>query len=295
MLQLSGPEKLLALVFLVATLLSIGMRSGVTSLRSLLASRGLLVRTLVANFVVVPLVALAVVRLMALPRESVGAIILLACVPGGLGSVQFTSQARGQEALPGATLVLLNALAVLVSPAILRLLLPADMDLSLPYGPVLGFFALWVLIPLGIGLIVRDRAPGVAPRLSGILGLVGLVAFITFMIVTNSFRREAVAGIGGPAVGAMVLLLAASMVAGWLMGGPARDTRQLLATATSMRNAALCLAIAKSTPSGDTVITPLVAFSLLMVPPNLLLTLYGTIRARRAAGRAGGPKKGNEP
>lgn len=292
---MSGPEKLLALLFLVTTLLSIGLRCGVASLRSLLASRSFLVRAVVANFLVVPLVGLALARFLPLPWESAGAIVLLACVPGGLGSIQFTSQVKGEEARPGAVLVLLNVLAILVSPLILQPALLGDLRLVLPYGPVLGFLVLWILLPLAAGIALRDRAPAAAPRLSQLMGLVGAVAFVAFMIVGNSFRREAVASIGGPAVGAMALLLAASMAAGWILGGPARETRQLLATATSMRNAALCLAIASNTPSGDGVITPLVAFSLLMVPPNLLLTLIGSLRARRAAGRIGAPVKEGAP
>jgi hypothetical protein len=134
----------------------------------------------------------------------------------------------------------------------------------------------------------------VAPRLAKGLGIVSLVLFIAFMVVTKSYRKEAVASIGGAAVGAMVLFIVASMVIGWFMGGPGRETRQLLATVTSMRNTAVCLAIARNAPSGDVVMAPLIAFSLLMVTPNTLLTVYSAIRnailARRAAGRAGESK-----
>jgi len=84
------------------------------------------------------------------------------------------------------------------------------------------------------------------------------------------------------------------MVIGWFMGGPVREQRQLLATVTSMRNAAVCLAIARQMPSGGALMTPLIAFSLLMVPPNTLLSLYSAIRARRAAGRTGASKGRSE-
>src|SRR5512135_1259707 len=126
--------KLLVLAFLLATMLSIGMNSRVTSLRRLFAARGLLLRTLAANFVVVPVVGLILVRLLPLQPDAAAAILLLACVPGGLGSVQFTSRAKGEEALPGATIVLLNLGALAVSPALFRIVVPGGSGLALPYG-----------------------------------------------------------------------------------------------------------------------------------------------------------------
>ena len=181
---------------------------------------------------------------------------------------------------------MLCVLAVLVSPALISLVLPAGVDLAVPYGRVLTSIAVLIFLPLGIGLFVREKAPGAAPKLAKVLGIVGALAFVAFMIVSKSFRKEAVASIGWPAFGAMIALIVGSMAIGWLWGGPVRESRQILATTTSMRNAALCLAIAESTPSGDAVIAPLVAFSLLMVPPNMLFTVYNAIRARKAAGKS---------
>ena len=298
MFLLSGPEKLVALLFLVTTMLSIGLVTGVPQLRSLLASRSLMVRLLIANFLIVPAVGYLLARFMPLAPAAAGALVLLACVPGGLATIQYTSKIKEEKTLAGGMLVLLSVLAVLVSPVILRIVLPAGADFTLPYGRILGFIALWLLIPLGIGIFLCGRAPGVAPKLSKVLGLVSLVLFIAFMMMTKSFRKEAVASIGGPAVGAMVLFIIASMLIGWFMGGPGRDKRQLFATVTSMRNAAICLVIAKNAPSGDAVMTPLIAFSLLMVTPNTVLTVYSAIRnairARKAAGRVEGSKRSGE-
>jgi len=279
-------------------MLSIGTTTGAAQLRSLLASRGLMVRMLAANFIIVPVLGFAVARFMPLKPETAGAIVLLACVPGGLSTIQFTSRIKGEKTLAGAMLVLLNVVALLISPLILRMVLPAGADLTLPYGRILGFIALWLLIPLGLGILLSDKAPGVAPKLSKMLGLVSLVLFIAFMVVTKSARKEAMASIGGTAVGAMVLFIIASMAIGWFMGGPARDKRQLLATITSMRNAAVCLMIVRNSPSGGAAMAPVIAFSLLMVTPNMVLTIYSTIRgavlARKARGRNGESKKRKE-
>ncbi len=283
MVWLTVPQVLLALVFLIASMLSVGMQTGIADLRSLVESRSLLLRSLMANFVFVPLVGIALAHLLPLPLGAAGALVLLACTPGGLSAIQFTSRVRGEATLAGAILLLSGVLAVLVSPAMIRVASPASVDLSLPYGRVLGFVALAMLLPLGIGLFVRSGAQGAALKLAKPMSLLALVAFVAFMVATGSLRKEAVGSIGAPAVGAMALFFVASMVIGWLMGGPASESRQVLATATSMRNAALCLVVAQVSPWGDAVMTPLIAFSLLMVPPNMLYSVFNLVRAKRRA------------
>jgi BASS family bile acid:Na+ symporter len=295
MFVLSSPERLVVLFFLVTTMLSIGLTTGVNQLRSVLASRSLTARILLANFVVVPLVGVAIARLLPLAPETAGALILLACAPGGLSMIQYTSKIKGEAGQAGAMLVLLSVLAVLVSPLILRIALPAGADLTLPYGRILAFITLSLVVPLGAGMYLHDKAPGLAPKLSKGLGIAGFGLFIAFMVMTKSYRKEAVAHIGNPAVLAVVLFSISSMVIGWLMGGAPRGSRQLSATVTSMRNTAVCLAIARNAPSGDAAITPLIAFSLLMVTPNTLLSIYSAIRNRKAAGRTGASRKGQKP
>ncbi len=52
---------------------------------------------------------------------------------------------------------------------------------------------------------------------------------------------------------------------------------------TSMRNAAICLLIAQKSFPDTGVEVVVVAFSALMVPPNMLFTLYEIIKNKRSA------------
>jgi predicted Na+-dependent transporter len=283
MFLLSTTERILVLVFLVTSMISIGMQTRVSDLRSLVATRGFLVRTLLANFVVVPIVGMAVVLLLPLQPHVAGALVLLACAPGGLSAIQFTSQVKGSAPLAGATLGLLSLLAVFFSPLIMKAVLPGNVQIVIPYGRALLAFLAFVLLPLLAGMFVLGKAPGAAMRLCKLLALAGLIAFVAFMVLTGSARQAAAGEIGMAAVGAMLLFIFVSMAVGWFMGGPTHDSRQILATSTSMRNAALCLAIVESSSPGHAVLVPLVAFSLLMVPTNMLFTVYQKVRKKRKA------------
>ena len=144
MFLLGTRETVLVLVFVVTTMLSIGMQTRTVDLLTLGASRGFLGRVLLANFVVVPLVGVAIALLIPMQRPVAGAIVLLACTPGGLSAVQFTSQVKGGAAVAGAVLGLLSLLAVFVSPLLLKLVLPGQVQLAIPYGGVLFSFLLFL-------------------------------------------------------------------------------------------------------------------------------------------------------
>ena len=283
MFLLDTTEKLLILVFFVTTMLSVGMQTRVSDLHSLLASRGVLLRALLANFLVVPIIGIVIALVIPLQPHAAGALVLLACTPGGASAVQFSSQVKGSSALAGAMLGLLSLLAIFVSPLILKMVLPGNVQLVIPYGNAFLSFLIFLLLPLLAGMLLLGKAPGAAPKLSKLLALAGLVAFVAFMVVTGDARKAATGAIGLPAVGAMLLFIFASMAVGWFMGGPTRDSRLILAISTSMRNAVLCLAIVESSSPGHAVEVPLIAFSLLMVPTNMLLTVYNKIRAKRKA------------
>jgi BASS family bile acid:Na+ symporter len=136
-------------------------------------------------------------------------------------------------------------------------------------------------------MVLLNMLPAVAPKLAKVLLLVGIVSFVAWMVTSGSWRKEATAEIGGGGVGAILLLIFASMVIGWFMGGPTHDQRQILATSTSMRNAALCFGIVQATQPGHPVEAPLIAFSMLMVFPNMIFTIYHAVRAKRKARNAG--------
>jgi len=281
MADLTATAKILVLTFIVASMFSLGMQTRVSDLRSLLTSRGFLARTLLANFVVTPILGVALVLLLPLEPPAAGALVLLAFTPGGVSAIQFTSQVKGGAASSVAVMFLLALLAIFVSPLLLKLVLPGYVPMVIPYGGALLFVLAFLLVPLLAGMLLLGKAPGAATKLSKLVALVAIIAFVGFMVVTGAARKLAVGQVGQVAVGAMLLFIFASMAVGWFMAGPARDARRILATATSMRNAALCIAIVESSAPGHAVLVPLIAFSLLMVPTNMVFSIYNAVQEKR--------------
>jgi BASS family bile acid:Na+ symporter len=272
--------KTFTLVFLIATMASIGLKVTGGELVSTLRDRSLMIRSLVVNLIIVPLLGLLMVKIVPMSQDARIGILLLAAAPGGLNAIQFTSKSKDALCYAASLLFILTLMSVLLSPVIAGFLLPADTSLTLPYWKVIRFLLLYLLLPLVIGFAVHRLSEKYANLLSKPIALIGTVFFVVVVIRLLAQRKEAMAAMSKIELAAMLGFILIMMILGWLFGGPSPETRRILATATSMRNAAMCFIIAANCFPNTDVIVTVVAFSGLMIFPNMLLTVYGIIKEK---------------
>ena len=282
LIEVDTLPRILTLAFLMTAMLSIGLQTTTGDLRSLLRSKGLLVRSLLANFVAVPIVGIVLARTLPLKPEAATALLLLACTPGGISALQFTTKIKNASLFAGSNSFLLSFVAVFLSPALLTIVLPGDISVVIPYGRAFLWILVFVLLPLVAGTMVRSRWERLAEKLWKPCAIMNAVLFIVVLVLIMGQRKEAMNAVGKETLLYMLLFIVISMAVGWFMGGPARETRPVLATVTGMRHVVLCLIIAVNSFPDPAVQAPLLAFSALMVPPSMLLTVYMVIRSRKA-------------
>ncbi|HKJ76164.1 MAG TPA: bile acid:sodium symporter [Gammaproteobacteria bacterium] len=278
---MSTIAEVVVVVFLVASMAGIGLRVSAAEVREALRLRGFLGRALVANFLVIPMIGVALTRLVPMQPELAVAFVLLACSPGGPSALQFTSKQQTALAHAGITAFVLSLLAVFLTPLLVQLALPRGTSLVVPYGRVFWLFFLLLLAPLGLGMLLRSLAPALAGRIARPVVLASTLAFFAFIGLTLALRRTNMAALKTEALLALLAFVLVSMAIGWLLGGPGRPGRRVLATASSMRNVALCLAIARHSFPGTDIEVPLVAFSALMIPPNMAFFLVTRLSEKR--------------
>ncbi|HEX8811308.1 MAG TPA: bile acid:sodium symporter [Terracidiphilus sp.] len=266
--------------FLVTSMAGIGLQVNLRDLVAMLRRRGLLLRSLLINFLVIPALGWLATRLVAMEPTSADAMLILACAPGGITAIQFTSKSKDVLAFAGQTAFLLTGISIFVSPFLMSIFLPAELPLIVPYARAFWYVFLFLLLPMGLGVFLRERAERLAERLGKPLAYIGSVAFILFVVLTLSTRRAAMAGMGNAEVGAMLGFIVATMIVGWVGGGPQWETRRVLASASSMRNVALSLAIVTRSFPGAGVEVPLVAFCALMITPNMIFLLLMLVLRR---------------
>jgi bile acid:Na+ symporter, BASS family len=264
--------------FVVLVMLSIGLRVSGGELLDVLRNRTLLMRTLLANCLLIPAIGFLLVNIFPLtPDASVG-ILLLAAIPGTPIALQFTRKAKTRLAFAAAMTFVLSLVSIAMAPLAIEVMPQTAQRSQRPILNLVASIALYIALPLCVGLWASRRAPKIAPRLVLPLGILATIVFSFLMWETRLLRSQAFDAIRGRGtILALALLLLLSMLIGWLIGGPDPESRRVLATSTSMRSVIVVLYVARYCFPGTSVhMVPLVYLSL-MVPTNMVFHLAFTL------------------
>ena len=229
------------LVFVVSSMLAVGLSLTVGQILVPLRNARLVALALVANFVLMPLAALLIARLFRLDQPLGVALLLLGGAAGAPFLPKLAGVAKGNLAFAVGIMVLLMVLTVGYMPVVMPLLLEG---VSVDPTDIARSLIILMLLPLVIGLAVRARFAVVAGRAAPVLNKVStlsLIIMIVLMLVTNI--RNIIDLFGTRGVLASIVFLLVGFGLGWLLGGPARDTRSVLALGTAQRNIAAALVV----------------------------------------------------
>jgi BASS family bile acid:Na+ symporter len=257
------------------------------SFLNILRDRALFARTLLANCVLIPILGFLLVRTFPLNPDATIGILLLAAIPGTPIALQFTRMAKTRLAFAAAMTFVLSLVSIAMTPLAIEAMPQTARRTERPVLILTVNIALYIALPLCVGVWAGRRAPKIAPRLVLPLSLLATVAFLFLMWETRLVRREAFNAIrGGGTVLAMLLLLLLSMLIGWMIGGPDRETRRILATSSGMRSVIVVLYVARFCFSDTNVFMIAIVYLSLMVPTNLLfhLAFTGWYKLRPAEG-----------
>jgi BASS family bile acid:Na+ symporter len=238
---LSKVVPLAMLAFVVSSMLAVGVSLTVRQIMGPLRNGKLVSLALLANFVLMPLGALLIARLLRLDEPLGIALLLLGTAAGAPFLPKLAGLAKSDLAFAVGLMVLLMVLTVGYMPLVLPLLLegvsvdPTKIALSL---------VLLMLLPLGAGLLVKARFGHVADRIRTPLNRISslsLVLLIVLLLVTNI--RNVISLLGTRGILASILFILVGVAIGWLLGGPAFGTKGVLALGTAQRNIAAALVV----------------------------------------------------
>ena len=244
---------------------------------------------LVLQLVLLPAVCFGLVLAFGLPPLLAVGLLLLAASPGGTTANLFSHLFRGDVAL-NITLTAINSLiAVVTLPVITNLAIawfdPPDAgSLGLQFGKTVQVFAV-VLVPVAVGMLVRQRAPEFADRMDKPVRILSAVVLALVIVGTMVAERENVGGylrdIGLPAL----LFCALSLTVGLLVPRALGVVeRQAIASAfeIGIHNSTLAIAVAISVLGSVELAVPAAVYGVLMFPVAAVFGWAITRSSRRA-------------
>lgn len=278
---LSKAVPIAMLAFVVSSMLAMGLSLTVRQIVGPLRNARLVAFALLANFVLMPLGAIGLARLLHLEPGPAAGLLVLGAAAGAPFLPKLAGVAKANQAVAVGLMVLLMVLTIGYMPLVLPMLLAG---VSVDVARIARSLILLMLLPLGVGLAVNARyataALAVKPTLDRIANI-SLILVMSLITITNFENVVAVFGTGGILAG--ILFLAWGVGVGYLLGGPDLDTRWVLGLGTAQRNIAAALVV-----GGQNFTDPQVVVMITVVALAGLLLLMGLSRflSTRRAGPA---------
>lgn len=278
-----GPEKIVAVVLLISMMLHTGLQVNRERVRAILTNYGMLGRAFLANFVLVPIYGVLLVRAFHLSAPIATGVLLMAISPG----VPFVVMSGGRQ--KGGSLGLAVSLAFLM-PALSVITVPITAHWILPEisasttGVVVSLVAFQVL-PLSAGMLINDRNVKAATRLRRPLTVILIVAMIVLFALLAPRIWASIASVyGSRGMLAMLSLVLLSSSTGWLLGGAAAKYRRTLAIGTVLRNIGLAAMIATTTFAGKDAAAAVVTYFVIQCLFVILIGIAFTRTAKSSVG-----------
>ncbi len=250
-----------AIVFPVSSMLMIGLSYTLRDLVGPLRHPDRVFRALVANFVLVPLLAFGLSRLLGLEPSLAAGLMLVGTAAGAPFLIKLTETARADTRLSAALLVLLLPVTVVYMPLVVPLLVAhASVDAASIAIPLVTT----LLFPLVAGLLLDSVRPSLGARLRPLaskLSNLSLVLLVGSTVVLNAPLFRNLLGTG--ALTAAILLIIGAFAMGSLLASPGFNPRTVMGLGAAQRNLAAALVVASKDFGDPNTLVMVVTFSVL--------------------------------
>lgn len=255
---------LLVRLSVLATVFAIGLSVPLKDVAYLLRKPWLFGRSLLAMYVVTPLVAVLLARYVPAPLPVRIAVLLMAISAGAPMLSKKLVKLGASTQYAHSLSVLTALLAVGTMPLSLSLLSAFfGADVSVDPGQVASTVLKGFLVPLLAGMAVRQFAPGFAQRIGGRLTAVAGIVLLALVLLVVAAKFRAILAVGLPGLAIIVLMTLAALAIGHVLGGPDPDERTTLAITCASRFPGLALLVASANFPNANALPVVVAYVLI--------------------------------
>lgn len=247
------------LVFVVSSMLAMGLSLTVPQIIEPLKNVKLVLFALGVNFVAVPLVVWGIQAVMDLDQDIYTGLVLMATAAGAPFLPKLAQTAKGNVAFSVGLMVILMVVTVVYMPVVMPLILTG---VEVSAWDIASSLIFLMLLPLVIGLFVKARYAGTADGLQPLMSQASTVAIMLLLAGGVILQWDAIVSlIGTGGIFAILIFLLISLVLGYFAGGSEGGTRSVMGLGTAQRNlsAALVVGGQNFSDSPDVLVTVIVA------------------------------------
>lgn len=198
-----------------------------------------------AQFIIMPMMAWLLCKMLQLPTELSLGVILVGCCPGGTASNVICYLAKGDVALSVAMTGVSTLLAPFVTPALVYLLAGKEIAVDM-FGMFLSIVHV-VIIPIVLGLAVNKYLSKFTERVTPLLPMVSTLAVAAIIGIVVAHSSASILScsllVGIAVILHNVLGLTFGYAAGKLLGLP-HDKRTAISIEVGMQNSGLATSLA---------------------------------------------------
>jgi predicted Na+-dependent transporter len=275
--------ELAGLLFVVTSMLAMGLNLTMTQIVQPLKNVRLVIPALLANFVLVPLLAYGILLLIPLEQSLQIGLIVLSTAAGAPFLPKLVVGAKGNVAFGVGLMVLLMLVTIIFMPLVLPLLLPG---VSVDPWQIAESLIVLMLIPLAIGLLIKSHSPDTAATYQPLMTKVSSLAMLILLVVGLGLNLSNILSfIGTGGLLALILFIIVSFLIGFLLGGRDAGDRSVMGLGTAQRNVSAAIVVAAANFSGTNTLSFVLVGAIL-----LLLILLPTAKRLGARNQAAVPE-----
>ena len=233
--------KVSVLVFVVSSMLAMGLGLTVKQIIDPLKDAKLVVLSLIANFILVPLFVYGIITIIPLTEGYKTGLILLSISAGAPFLPKLADIAKSNVPFSIGLMLLLMVVTIFYLPVVLPKLLDGA---EVSSWAIAKSLITLMLTPLIIALLVRayvEKAASVLKKLFEKLTNIALLLLTASLVILNT--KHLVSMLGMPLLSILIFLIGA-MVIGYFLSGKDKATKVVSALGTGQRNISAAVLVA---------------------------------------------------
>jgi predicted Na+-dependent transporter len=233
-------------IFVVTSIAAMGLQLTVREIVAPFKKKWLITISLAANFVIIPLFAVFILRVFPLDPGLSAGLLIVATAAGAPSLPKAMEIIGGNVAYAVGLTILLILITIFYMPLVLPLLISGVL---VDQTSTALYLIAFMLVPLVFCMMIRARRQDTAeflyPFVDRISNIAILFIFIPYLIglLTSDFSARAGAELGIEGIFVALLFILGAFGIGYLLGGPEMRDREVLAFGTGFRNVSAALIV----------------------------------------------------